>query len=166
MWWIAAALWLLALGAYVVMTTLIVARAVADRFDPAGSTPDSWILMGGLAIATLAGVRLHRTAPVPALHDVTLTATVVTWVCAVLWIPMLVYFGLRRANTVPGSLGYTGTWWAMVFPLGMFSAATHAVGRETGMAALGTVSLVFFWIAFSVWLIVAVAWVGSRRPVT
>ena len=44
----------------------------------------------------------------------------------------------------------------MVFPLGMYSAATYAMAREIGVAALRTVSLVFFWVAFVVWLTVAV----------
>lgn len=45
----------------------------------------------------------------------------------------------------------------MVFPLGMYSAATSATAAETGRPALRTVSLVFFWIAFAAWLLVVIA---------
>jgi tellurite resistance protein TehA-like permease len=80
-----------------------------------------------------------------------------------LWIPVLVYFGIRRINSGAGALQFRGVWWAMVFPLGMYSAATFAMARETGAAAFVTVSLVFFWVAFAVWLIVAVGLVISAR---
>jgi len=51
-WWLAVAVlaWVAALCIYVLMTWLIVWRAVAERQDRAGFEPDSWILMGGLAL--------------------------------------------------------------------------------------------------------------------
>ncbi|KAA8946921.1 MAG: hypothetical protein F6Q13_18040 [Mycobacterium sp.] len=45
--------------------------------------------------------------------------------------------------------------WTLVFPLGMYSVATDAMADELHLRS--TVSLVFFWDAFAVWLIVVVA---------
>lgn len=81
-------------------------------------------------------------------HPVTLAA----WVLASLWIPGLLYAQVWRAAHVPGSLRYQGVSWSAVFPLGMYSAAT---ATQLHMRSLGTVSLVFFWIAFTVWALVA-----------
>jgi Voltage-dependent anion channel len=55
-WWLAIALpvWVAAILIYGLMTWLILWRAVNERQDRDGFEPDSWILMGGLAIATLA----------------------------------------------------------------------------------------------------------------
>jgi tellurite resistance protein TehA-like permease len=150
---VALVFWMLALLVYGVMTGLILWRTVHERLDRDGFEPDSWILMGGLAIATLAGDHIHRVWP----SDVIEAVTVLTWVLATLWIPPLVYFGIQRINQRPGALQFTGVWWAMVFPLGMYSAATFAMSVETGVAAFVTVSRVFFWVAFAVWLIVAAA---------
>jgi tellurite resistance protein TehA-like permease len=72
-------------------------------------------------------------------------------VVATLWIPPLIYVALQRR---------IGLAWAAVFPLGMYSSATYASAVETGWLALRTVSLVFFWIAFAVWLTVAIAGVA------
>jgi tellurite resistance protein TehA-like permease len=154
---VALLFWALAIAVYGLMTGLILWRAFHERLDPGGFEPDGWILMGGLAIATLAGDHIHRVWPVGVIEGV----TVVTWVLATLWIPVLVYFGIRRINEGPGALQFRGVWWAMVFPLGMYSAATFAMAREIGVSALVTVSLVFFWVAFAVWVVVAVA--GSLR---
>jgi tellurite resistance protein TehA-like permease len=166
-WWLAAAvpMWAAAICVYGLMTWLIVWRAVGERRQREGFAPDSWILMGGLAIATLAGDNIHALAPAWLAGPVRV-GTVVTWVAASLWIPPLVYFGLRRIHRRPETLRFAGVWWALVFPLGMYSAASYAMAAEIGQRSLFTVSLIFFWDALATWLIVVVAGLlRPRRPV-
>lgn len=152
--WVAVPVWGIGLCIYGAMTYLILWRVIAQRIR--GFEPDSWILMGGLAIATLAGDAIHALAPAW-LAPTVRVITVLTWVMATLWIPALVYFGLQRINQRPGVLHFAGVWWAMVFPLGMYSAATEATAVEIGQRSLGTVSLVFFWVALAAWVIVVSA---------
>lgn len=154
--WAAVPLWVAGLCSYGLMTWLILWRAINEREHLDGFAPDSWILMGGLAIATLAGDSVYRLTP-GWLASPVRTATVVTWAAATLWIPPLIYFGLQRISRRPGTLQFAGIWWAMVFPLGMYSAATAATAAELGRPALRTVSLVFFWVALTTWVIVVVA---------
>jgi Voltage-dependent anion channel len=90
--------------------------------------------------------------------------TEVTWVVATVWIPPLIYFGLHRISRRPDMLHFAGVWWAFVFPLGMYSAASYATSVEIGQRSLVTVSLVFFWNALAAWLIVVVA--GLLRVVS
>ncbi len=157
-WWllVSAPIWLSAIGIYGLMTFLVLWRAVAERQDRQGFEPDTWILMGALAIATLAGDNIHRVAP-DWLADGVRALTVVTWVAATLWIPPLIYFGLHRISQRPKLLQFSGVWWTLVFPLGMYSVATFASALELNLRSMQTVSLVFFWNAFAVWLIVVVA---------
>jgi tellurite resistance protein TehA-like permease len=153
---VAVPVWLSAIAIYALMTSLILWRAIVERRDRDGFAPDSWIMMGGLAIATVAGDVLHQQLsgwPAAAVR----TVTIVTWVVATLWIPPLIYFGLHRITQRPDVLQFTGAWWSMVFPLGMYSAATDAMAVEVGARSMQTISLVFFWDAFAVWLIVVVA---------
>lgn len=152
--WLFGALlfWVLALVVYAVMTGLILWRSGHEGVNPDRFEPDGWILMGGLAIATLAGDHIHRLWA----SDVVEAITMLTWALATLWIPVLAYFGIRRINARPGAWEFRGVWWAMVFPLGMYSAASFAMARETAVAALVTASLVFFWVAFAAWIVVAV----------
>jgi tellurite resistance protein TehA-like permease len=154
-WWLALAVpvWAAALCIYGLMTWLILWRSVAERQDRDGFEPDTWILMGGLAIATLAGDNIHSLAPAWLAGPV-LVVTVVTWVAATLWIPPLIYFGLHRISQRPDMLHFAGVWWALVFPLGMYSAASYTMAAEIAQRSLLTVSLVFFWDALAAWLVV------------
>ncbi|MGV9801217.1 tellurite resistance/C4-dicarboxylate transporter family protein [Mycobacterium sp. NPDC003449] len=165
---VAVLLWALAIAVYLVMTALILMRAFAERLDPRGFEPDSWILMGGLAIATLAGDHIHHAGqaadwPAVALAPVE-TVTVLTWLGASVWLVPLVYFLVLRMARVARSLRFAGLWWAMVFPLGMYSAATHTMWVETGWPAMESLSLAFFWIALAAWLSVGVLSLRRRTP--
>jgi tellurite resistance protein TehA-like permease len=53
-------------------------------------------------------------------------------------------------------LAFAGVWWALVFPLGMYSAASYPMVARTHRNALLIVSLVVFWDALAAWLIVVV----------
>jgi tellurite resistance protein TehA-like permease len=157
-WWLVLAVpaWAAAIVVYALMTWLILWRGIAERADRDGFEPDSWILMGALAIASLAGDHIHQLAP-GWLAGAVRTVTVVTWVAATSWMPPLVYFGLHRISRRPEMLQFAGVWWTLVFPLGMYSAATHAVSAELGLRSMRTISLVLFWDAFAAWVIVVAA---------
>ncbi|OBA64735.1 C4-dicarboxylate ABC transporter [Mycobacterium sp. 1100029.7] len=165
-WWlgIAVPVWVAALCLYGLMTWLILWRAVTERQDRDGFEPDTWILMGGLAIATLAGDNIHLLAP-SWLAGSVVVVTVVTWMAATLWIPPLAYFGLHRISHRPETLRFAGVWWAFVFPLGTYSAASYTMAAELGHRSLITVSLVFFWDAVAAWLIVVFAGLLRARRV-
>jgi len=134
-------LWALAIVVYLVMTGLIVWRAFSSASTPGLARPDIWILMGAAAIATLAGDHIDKAG-----LTFVWPVTVVTWIVATAWLPVLIYVCIRYR---------VGLAWAAVFPLGMYSSATYATAVETGWRWLTTVSLGFFWIALVAWIIVA-----------
>jgi tellurite resistance protein TehA-like permease len=160
------AAWLLGIAIYAAVTWLIAWRAVAAPVRPDLVTPDSWILMGALAITALAGARLLPAAravdTLGWLPNAIRGTTLAAWILASLWIPVLLYAEMWSVDHHPGSLHYTRVWWSAVFPLGMYSAATEATAVQLGIRQLRTVSLVTFWVAATVWLMVATGWLHTR----
>jgi tellurite resistance protein TehA-like permease len=155
----ALAAWVTGLLIYAAVTSLIVWRAVSGTFGPDQVPPDSWILMGALAAATLGGTQIlaaHRD-PAWATADAR-GLTLACWILASLWIPALLYAEVWLVNRQHNALRYQSAWWSAVFPLAMFSAASASCARELHLPALVTVSLVFFWIAATAWLMVAVGY--------
>lgn len=155
---IGSVVWLVGVLLYVAAVALIGWRAFAAPPRPELVTPDSWILMGALAIATLAGAHIVLAAraldPAAALVGWSRVATGGAWLLATAWIPVLVYAQIWRVDRVPGSLRYERAWWAAVFPLGMYSAASSRVATALQLRSLVTVSLVFFWVALALWTLV------------
>jgi hypothetical protein len=109
LWAMALVVWVLAVLGYTVITWLIALGMSADRSMTDRAEPDSWILMGGLAIATLAGNHIYRALGASSpLREGVKIATVTIWVLASIWIPALVYLSLRRVNARAGSLRFAG----------------------------------------------------------
>jgi hypothetical protein len=137
-------LWPLALGCYVVVAALVGWRAAADPAARRDVPADHWILMGGTAIATLAGEHLHAALHPGPIADAVRLVTIVTWGIATVQIVPLAMVGWRRVIA-----------WPAVFPLGMYGAATFAIAQETGWPALVEVSLAFTCVAVVLWLVTA-----------
>ncbi|MDN5861663.1 MAG: tellurite resistance/C4-dicarboxylate transporter family protein, partial [Pseudonocardia sp.] len=160
--------WLLGLLAYLLITGLIVSRLHATHLAPEALTPDLWVLMGALAIATVAGGTLALVAAgVPAfgwLPAALAPALLVVWLVAAAWIPLLVAIEIRRARR--SRPRYERARWATVFPLGMFSTACFLLGEvlarnpTTGFsAALRVTSHAMFWVAAAAWCATAASMV-------
>jgi Voltage-dependent anion channel len=137
-------LWPLALGCYVVVAVLVGWRAVSDPPTRRDVPADHWILMGGTAIATLAGEHLHEALYPGPIADAVRLVTIVTWLVATVQIVPLTLVGWRRVVA-----------WPAVFPLGMYGTATYAIALETGWPALREVSLLFTCVALVLWLVTA-----------
>jgi tellurite resistance protein TehA-like permease len=169
---VAVVAWIVAILVYLAVVWLIGWRALASPFGPDQVTPDSWILMGALAITTLAGDHILAAAralnPHAGIARWTAPVTLGAWVLASLWVPALLYIHIWRINQRAGSLRYQHAWWAAVFPLGMYSAASAATATELHLRSLQTVSLVFFWIACTTWMVVTTGWLHTvnRHRVT
>jgi hypothetical protein len=173
---VAIAWWALGLAAYLVIAVPVVRRIVAARADVEVLTPDVWVLMGGLAIATLAGSSIDlasRASDVFAWTAQVVGPTALgLWALATIWLPGLVAVEVRRARRVP--VRYEGARWATVFPLGMYSAATSVLamvlaGSGTVLPALlrGVADAAYV-VALLVWGVVAsgLARRGWRRVTT
>lgn len=135
-------LWPLALGFYAVVAALVAWRAIADGAARRDVPADHWILMGGTAIATLAGAHLHAALHPGPIADAVRLVTIATLAVATAQIVPLTILGWRRVVA-----------WPAVFPLGMYGAATFAMAQEIGWTALREVSLVFTCVAVALWLV-------------
>jgi hypothetical protein len=121
-----------------VLYPLVVAHIpLAELRDSEG---DVWILMGALAISTLAAARMSLLVA----HAPMRVVAVVLWACATAAFPVLVAAELRWPRT-----RFHVKRWSTVFPLAMYAAATVAVAHATGVRELGA-ARVAFWAAVAV----------------
>jgi tellurite resistance protein TehA-like permease len=152
----ALAFYLLGATLYVLLSALIFFRWVFRPMHPAEMGAPWWINMGAVAIATLAGARLMalpgNDPNLLLLQRFVTPFTVLLWANSTFWIPLLailfVWKELQR-----GPHGYDPGLWSVVFPLGMYVAATHEYAMMAHMPFLDAIPHVVFWIALLAWVL-------------
>jgi tellurite resistance protein TehA-like permease len=153
---------------YILIIGLIFYRWTFFAMGSEQATPPYWINMGALAITTLAGANLILAAPQWALLEDLLPfltgTTILFWAFATWWVPLLVIMGVWRHGVKRVPLHYDPQFWALVFPLGMYSVATTKM-IEAVAVPLGTwIPVVAFWAGLGAWTITAAGMIVAERP--
>src|SRR5690606_33014337 len=136
---------------YIWMMSLIFYRYTFLRFSPGDLLPPYWINMGAMAISTLAASLLAiNAAQAPFLQSLLPFLkgfTVFYWAAGTWWIPMLLLLGIWRHLYRRYPLRYDPLYWSIVFPLGMYAAATHEMEQALDLDLLGFLPPVFLYAA-------------------
>lgn len=157
-------LWLCGGMLYIWIISLIFYRYTFFHFSASDLMPPYWINMGAMAISTLAGSMLIRSADgggfllefIPFLKGF----TVFFWATATWWIPMLVLLGLWRHVYKGFGVSYNPLYWGAVFPLGMYTVATYRLAEAMNLPFLYAIPRYFIFIALAAWLM---AFLGLAR---
>ena len=150
---------------YIVVIGLVCYRWWFLPMGAQQATPPYWINMGALAITTLACANIYiaSAAGVPAVRALTPFLggmTVLLWAGATWWIPLLVIIGVWRHLVDRVPLRYDPQYWSLVFPLGMYGAATFRMAVALDLGFLELIPKVFLGAALAAW---AVTLVGMLR---
>ena len=125
---------------YLAIITLIFYRFTFLELETAALTPPYWINMGAVAITTLAGATLvlvgERSPLLSGIAPFLRGFTLFFWAAGSWWIPLLLLLGAWRHLWRRHALSYDPQYWAMVFPLGMYAAATFQLAAALPMAPL------------------------------
>lgn len=162
---LALSMWLFGGMLYIWIIALIFYRYLFFRQTPADLAPPSWINMGAMAISTLAGALLIENATDAALLSSLLPflkgITLLYWSTATWWIPLLLMLGVWRYGYQRIPLRYDPLYWAVVFPLGMYSACTARLATAMDFTFMGGLPTLIFSVALLAWL--ATFWGMLRR---
>ncbi|WP_255950636.1 tellurite resistance/C4-dicarboxylate transporter family protein [Streptomyces odontomachi] len=164
---LAVALWGVGVVLYLMLVGLVTIRLLDDPVTPHALSPTYWVYMGATAISVLAAagiLALPASLPVIAqTRHVVSGLAFLLWAFGTWWIPLLLSFGVRRHLVEREPVGYEPTLWSMVFPLGMYGAASASYGRVTGLDFMVDIARVEIWIGFAAWVAVAITMGRSFR---
>lgn len=140
--------WALGLVAYPVVALVIALRLHRRGWQAIDLTPDHWILMGALAICTLAATDLAASPGGELIRDFHGGIADVAWVT---WSGAGALYVLLAAATFRRWLVWSASrrpdmrWWASVFPLGMYSACTFGLFHVSALGAQRVLASATFW---------------------
>jgi len=140
---------------YVIVMTMVFLRWTFSELEPTEADPPAWIAAGAVAITVLAGsnllaardasLRIDRL--VPFIEGV----VVLAWATATFWFPLMVAIGVWRHVISRVPLRYHPSYWALVFPLGMYGAATFRMLDALDLDSLERLPQATLGVAFVAW---------------
>ncbi|MFD7064528.1 tellurite resistance/C4-dicarboxylate transporter family protein [Streptomyces sp. NPDC059906] len=162
---LAVAFWGIGVVLYLMLVGLVTVRLLDDPVTPHALSPTYWVYMGATAISVLAAAAILALPPklpvLVATRHVVSGLGFLLWAFGTWWIPLLLAFAARRHLVSNERVGYDPTLWSMVFPLGMYAAASASYGRATGLDFMVDIARVEVWIGFAAWIAVAIAMVKA-----
>ncbi len=140
---------------YLIVMTMVFLRWTFQPLEPTEADPPAWIAAGAVAITVLAGsnllatratsTRIERVAPFIE-GFVTLA-----WATATFWFPVMIAIGIWRHIVRRVPLRYHPSYWALVFPLGMYGAATFKMRSVVQLGQLDWAPKLTLAVALAAW---------------
>jgi tellurite resistance protein TehA-like permease len=160
MLFLSTCMFMLGAALYIFIIFLISYRLVFLPLEAKDFAPTYWVNMGAAAISALAGAELDKRANLwtANLHGqpVLQGFTMLFWIIATAWIPLLLMIGWWRHAEHKIPLHYDPQYWSLVFPLGMYTLCTYSIAARFDLSILRPIPYYFIWLALAAWTATAV----------
>ncbi|HKN98583.1 MAG TPA: tellurite resistance/C4-dicarboxylate transporter family protein [Pseudonocardiaceae bacterium] len=160
---VAVAGWSVGVVLYLAIAGLVLGRLFVYPVRVGQLSPSYWVFMGATAISALAGAQVLRLAHVPlatAVGPIVAGLSVVLLAFGTWAVPALIVQSVRWEEARPPLL-YAPDMWSIVFPVGMYGVAAHALGAALGVSWLSGLGLAVVWAGALLWALVFCSMVGT-----
>jgi tellurite resistance protein TehA-like permease len=157
---------------YVLLITLVFYRLTFVHLGDEEIGAAYWISVGASAIVVLAGTgiatSMQHTQALAELLPFVKAYSVLFWAVSTWWLPVVAALRLWNHYTTRPAFAYSPAYWSMVFPLGMYTAATGKLAQGLPVAALQVVPQYVIYLALAAWVLTLAAmlyhFVAGNKP--
>ncbi|MGO1508436.1 MAG: tellurite resistance/C4-dicarboxylate transporter family protein [Microbacterium sp.] len=150
----AIVLWGTGIVLYLLLASALLARLLHNSGRYAA--PTVWIVMGATAVSALAATRIADLDALRPLVPFLDGMAVMLWGFGSLCIPYLILLGVRRYFIRREPVRFEVGLWSVVFPLGMYATATHALASVLHAEILDVVAVIALVATTTAWIGVVV----------
>lgn len=151
--------WSFGVFIYGIFMGLNLFRMIFFPFSGKDMDPCYWTCMGAAAIAVVDGGQLISVINPPQfilmITPFIKGVILLLWAWGTVWIPILCLMEVWKVVYFKVPFHYQQSLWAMVFPFGMYTTATHFLTNIFQLKILEGWVSVLLWITFAVWCVVA-----------
>ena len=141
---------------YLIVMTMVFLRWTFHELEPTEADPPAWIAAGAVAITVLAGANIllakDKSARITRLAPSIEGAVMLAWATATFWFPLMIAIGVWRHLIRRVPLRYHPSYWALVFPLGMYGVAVFRMRAAIALTALGWLPQITLGAALIAWV--------------
>lgn len=163
---VSGVLWALSVPIAFLILGILFLRLSLHKLPPKEMAISTWISLGTLGTGVMGLILLGRSMPQlfgsvgAAMSGAATLGAMMLWGFGIWWLVMSILLTLHYVRRgLPFNLG----WWALTFPLGVFSGGTNLLYAKLQVPLIGDLSLVFFLLLAAFWLVVATRTLASLQ---
>lgn len=139
---------------YLALLAICMYRFILHHPLPDVLAPTIWINLGPIGAGVVALIDLVENSAFVTIKEPFFVFSFILWGFGVWWVLMAIVMTLHYIKNL--RLPYAMTWWAFIFPLGAYVAATHSVAIVFKMTLIDYIGFSLYWLLVFLWAITSV----------
>jgi len=136
---------------YLALLAVCLYRFILHHPLPNILAPTIWIGLGPIGAGTLALINLIKNSSFVSIKEPFFVFGFIFWGFGIWWFLMAVVMTLHYVKNL--KLPYAASWWAFIFPLGAYVAASHTISAIINIELINYIGFALYWLLFSLWFI-------------
>jgi len=139
---------------YIALLAVCFSRFILHHPLPNVLAPTIWIGLGPIGAGTLALLNLIKNSSFVNVKEPFFVFGLIFWGFGIWWFLMAVVMTIHYIKRL--KLPYAASWWAFIFPLGAYVAASHSVANIFGIELINYIGFTLYWLLFFLWFVTSI----------
>ena len=136
---------------YLALLAVVIYRFILHHPLPSAMAPTVWINLGPIGAGIVALINMVNNSPFITIKEPFYIFSLIFWGFGLWWSLMAIIMTLYYVKKL--KLPYAMSWWAFIFPLGVYIASTHLVYKIFGFGIVDYIGFGLYWLLFFFWIV-------------